>query len=746
MTFSRENIRIIGSFIRMSSVADQLAKCKVLNGTNMNIQMLIFVILITWINAQNSTCDSVNFDEINALPLGDAMTLKYQIRDSRICIRIRSTGNGLAWMAFGVARSAAMVSSPESNAVVFNAADSAPKVYELGGRSTAQVTEHPNGAESIQVVSSSASNGDLEMTFERSLSAATISDVSISTSDPTSLIYAYGTSSWPISSHESASSRGVGSLTFSTSDVSAGGIEEVDTFITTLTVPLALGIFVVCSLLGLLLTLTPLRNTALGHVLLQQRLGQPPKGKQLFITEVLDLHVGELVLITLYLIGLLVVALHVSSKFDSDISLSMISGHLAAVNLMFVLMSISKWPFWQWVFGISEDRLVKFHRVVARVFVICTIIHLISSHDTCGLLFGEECGTQKVIPVYGFIAFVAFESMSILALDPVRRSFYEVFYYYHRFAAVVGLIFAILHAKTLRLILIAPLIVYALGYLRRLQGFANACTIRLLSTTRDSIAFFQVESNDKTVIWSQKMPSGSFFWVCFPDVSRTQWHPFSAIASPDGTTIGFAIRSAGKGSFTNRVLQKFQHGGSSLKSRVFLDGPYGRLSIVPNDYKQIVLIAGGIGVTPLLSIFNQCVWAAEFRDVERITLIWTVRHADELLCCDEFMFTAISNEPGDVTPFIPLETPTGHSENRKLSSRKCLLFVTQAPSDGTVQSSSCGLLTYSAGRPKLESIFANADLPQQTAVLACGPEPLIDDAQRLAQTKGYDFHKEIFYW
>ena len=55
-------------------------------------------------------------------------------------------------------------------------------------------------------------------------------------------------------------------------------------------------------------------------------------------------------------------------------------------------------------------------------------------------------GSSQVLPVYGLAAFVIFCSMSLLALEPVRRWSYETFRLFHHLHWV-GVALVIVHAK-----------------------------------------------------------------------------------------------------------------------------------------------------------------------------------------------------------------------------------------------------------------------------------------------------------
>ncbi len=71
-------------------------------------------------------------------------------------------------------------------------------------------------------------------------------------------------------------------------------------------------------------------------------------------------------------------------------------------------------------------------------------------------------------------------------------------------------------------------------------------------------------------------------------------HPFSFSAIPNGQTIRFSIKHLGD--FTRRVPSL------APGTRVLVDGPLGAFTLRRASAKKILLIAGGIGITPIYSI------------------------------------------------------------------------------------------------------------------------------------------------
>lgn len=91
-----------------------------------------------------------------------------------------------------------------------------------------------------------------------------------------------------------------------------------------------------------------------------------------------------------------------------------------------------------------------------------------------------------------------------------------------------------------------------------------------------------------------KYESGQFAFLTVKVPGLKEPHPFTIASSPDEQCIRFVIRDLGD--WTHKLIASL-----SLNDRVIVEGPYGRLSPIPNKpVEHIVWVAGGVGITPFL--------------------------------------------------------------------------------------------------------------------------------------------------
>ena len=122
-------------------------------------------------------------------------------------------------------------------------------------------------------------------------------------------------------------------------------------------------------------------------------------------------------------------------------------------------------------------------------------------------------------------------------------------------------------------------------FLPHLQNPKRA-TLRIVSETVVEVSFPKFDHNP-----------GQFVYICVPEISFFQWHPFSISSSPSqGNAVTLHIRKLGD---WTSALMELAHKESEIA--VCLEGPYGNLAVdlVSNrdKYKSVLLISGGIGGT-----------------------------------------------------------------------------------------------------------------------------------------------------
>jgi ferredoxin-NADP reductase len=123
----------------------------------------------------------------------------------------------------------------------------------------------------------------------------------------------------------------------------------------------------------------------------------------------------------------------------------------------------------------------------------------------------------------------------------------------------------------------------------------------------------------------QPFAPGQFAWLKLPGVrSSLAEHPFSYSSS---------ALSPDRPSFTIQPYAGFSKAVASFSpgSQILVDGPHGAFRL-RTDAVGCVLIAGGIGITPSMSILRT---AAEQHDARPFVVVYSVKNPDRIVFVDQ---------------------------------------------------------------------------------------------------------------
>lgn len=122
------------------------------------------------------------------------------------------------------------------------------------------------------------------------------------------------------------------------------------------------------------------------------------------------------------------------------------------------------------------------------------------------------------------------------------------------------------------------------------------------------------------------LPGQYQYLTLYRDGKPTQEHPFTLSSSPSRPgTVSSTIKASGD--FTQTV------GETRVGDEAWVDGPYGRFSYVLHpEERKLVFIAGGVGITPLISMLRHICDTQAFR---RVLLIYANRTEEDILFQEE---------------------------------------------------------------------------------------------------------------
>ena len=143
---------------------------------------------------------------------------------------------------------------------------------------------------------------------------------------------------------------------------------------------------------------------------------------------------------------------------------------------------------------------------------------------------------------------------------------------------------------------------------------------------------------DSTLIWSLKITPengeilkyqpGQYIYLTIigKNVSKEP-HPFTIASSPTENNLILTIKESGD--YTSNI------GTVEVGDKVYLDGPYGIFKPLESEAEELVFIAGGVGITPFLSVLR-FLRDNNNNDNRNIMLIWGIKIQEEMILESEF--------------------------------------------------------------------------------------------------------------
>jgi len=308
----------------------------------------------------------------------------------------------------------------------------------------------------------------------------------------------------------------------------------------------------------------------------------------------------------------------VQAGFASNalIVLGRLAGLYGALLMAFQLLLVARLPWFDRRIGM--DRLTSWHRRVGFGLLFTLLGHAVfvtfgyarsSSMDPVNQLvdLGETVeGVFRAIVALGLILVVG----SVSARFARRRLAYETWHFIHLYtyaAVVLAFTHQVAAGTTFTSSTTATTYWYVLWGVALGAVLLGRLVLPLWRNVRHRLRVSAVvpESDNVVSVYItgrdlDRLPAraGQFFLWRF--LTKDRWwqaNPFSLSAAPDGRTLRLTAKAAGDGTAALRHL--------AVGTRVFAEGPYGAFTAMHRTRPESVLIAGGVGVTPIRALLEE---------------------------------------------------------------------------------------------------------------------------------------------
>eukprot|EP00026_Physarum_polycephalum_P001242 Phypoly_transcript_01243.p1 GENE.Phypoly_transcript_01243~~Phypoly_transcript_01243.p1 ORF type:complete len:1110 (+),score=123.04 Phypoly_transcript_01243:179-3508(+) len=437
--------------------------------------------------------------------------------------------------------------------------------------------------------------------------------------------------------------------------------------------------------------------------------------------------------------------------------LARVFGHMTNLFSALLLFPITRNSIWVEILGIPFERAVKYHRWAGVVVFVSLTSHMLTwwvrwsldgtlLHNIFSVQNSEHPDNWSIPMVQ--VTWLGAAVMVLLSQNWFRRRRFELFYYTHHFFLVFFLT-GLIHAWSMWYFTGGGMILWFIDRLIRYRKSAQTFQVTdLVVHNKGDTTQIILKPNGFS------FRAGQYAFINIPSITPLEWHPFTISSAPGETALTFHVKNRasplktvaekthinndmGKTTWTARLARIYGGDGLSFNRIstfpvINVDGPYGN----PPDYgtqDNIFMVAGGIGITPMISILKDLYHLHRQNDpkvryIKHVYLLWVVRDLAILNMFRE-IFDQVCNDHTCKDRFHIMLRVTQRSFSTKVVNDELPINPTPV-----------------MGRPNIHQEFADVATQCGKRVLAmvCGPTPMIREVETAAYHFGFEFHMETF--
>jgi predicted ferric reductase len=281
-------------------------------------------------------------------------------------------------------------------------------------------------------------------------------------------------------------------------------------------------------------------------------------------------------------------------------------GYIASADGLLLVVPATRNSVLTILLGLEFDETILFHRWLGRWTLLMLLLH--------GLIYFPiwfddwDSFVQYRVPLpkfaYALISGIGSLLLAIFSLEYFRRNHFQIFYWSHYLFLAFYIAGGLHSPKVFARLAIAAMFLYVLD--RLVRFITGVWPRRCIENTA-------LGGNCTRVVFPKsrlaRYDVGNYVFLNFPQLSLTEWHPFTLSSGPHDSTNEVHIKALGD--FTTKVYDMAAK-AMTLRTKLWVrvDGPYGKFSLNPERFPVIVLIGGGVGITPqiaaLKAIYRIC--------------------------------------------------------------------------------------------------------------------------------------------
>ncbi|XP_065851364.1 ferric reduction oxidase 6-like isoform X2 [Euphorbia lathyris] len=325
-------------------------------------------------------------------------------------------------------------------------------------------------------------------------------------------------------------------------------------------------------------------------------------------------------------------------------------GSMALSIIAFLFLPVARGSILLRIVDIPFEHATKYHAWLGHLTMFLLTLHALG-YMLVWIIRGEllasilEWKSDTGANFAGFISYAFGLLMWMTTLPPVKKRCFELFFYTHQLYILFIFFFALHVGDILFSKAMGGIILFMLD--RFLRFFQSRRTVNIISTMVFPCGTMKLVFSKPRNLQYNAL---NFIFLRVREISWLQWHPFSVSSSPLDGECHLSILVKAVGSWTSMLKENISNAVSveshekipfSACSRISasLEGPYGHELPYYLRYKNLILVAGGSGISPFLAIVSDIFHRIKSENPHcqtNILIVWAVKKSNEISLLSEF--------------------------------------------------------------------------------------------------------------
>ncbi|CAL5383052.1 unnamed protein product [Camellia sinensis] len=311
-------------------------------------------------------------------------------------------------------------------------------------------------------------------------------------------------------------------------------------------------------------------------------------------------------------------------------------GLVGNICLAFLFFPVTRGSSLLPLFGLSLEASIKYHIWLGHITMVLFTSHGVFYIIYCVVTnrFSEvlKWSTIRVSNVAGELSLLFGLFLWVTTYPRIKQKMFELFFYAHHLY-ILFMIFYIFHLGFSYSYTILPGF-YLFMIDRFLRILQSRQSVHLVSARVISCEIVELNfSKGRALSYTPT----SIIFINVPSISRLQWHPFTISSSSNLEPDELSIIIKNEGSWSEKLYQMLSSPSPVDHLRMSIEGPYGPISTDFLRHDMLVMVSGGSGIAPFISITRDLIFTTstlKSTTTPQILLISAFKFSSDLAMLD----------------------------------------------------------------------------------------------------------------